>query len=121
MKTLELYYSVIQFLKLHITSSLAFFYLSILLFSVFLQFNNTTVIKYYCNSNWKIVIAAPVKEQHQLGNETISVEVEKKTEQWLGATLQSTGENGNVLVSLSVQAISRRAHKSLQASVLLSA
>jgi len=39
----------------------------------------------------------PIKEQHQLGNETISVEIEKKTEQWLGATLHSTGENGDVL------------------------
>lgn len=95
-----------------------FFYLIILLFSVFLQFNNTTVSKYYSNSIWKIVIVAPVKEQHQLGNETISVEIEKKTEQWLGATLQSTGENGNVLVSFSVQAMSRRAHKSLQPSVI---
>ena len=48
----------------------------------------------------------------------ISVEVEKKTEQWLGATLQSTGENGNVLVSLGVQAMSRRTHESLQPSVI---
>ena len=91
-----------------------FFYLfSVLLFSVFLQFNNTKFNKYYGNSIWKIVITAPVKEQHQLGNETISVEIEKKTEQWLGATLEGTGENGNVLVSFNVQAMSRRAHKSL--------
>ncbi|XP_078376333.1 integrin alpha-4-like isoform X2 [Oculina patagonica] len=39
----------------------------------------------------------PFREQHRLGNETVIVEVEKKTEQWLGATLHSTGENGHVL------------------------
>lgn len=58
--------------------------------------------QYYSNSIKELFIAAPIKEQHQLGNETIAVEIEKKTEQWLGATLHSTGENGNVLVSLGV-------------------
>lgn len=59
----------------------------------------------YSSSIREIFIAAPNKEQHQLGNETITVEIEKKTEQWLGATLQSTGENGNVLVSFSITSL----------------
>ena len=59
----------------------------------------------YSSSIRELFIAAPNKEQHQLGNETITVEIEKKTEQWLGATLQSTGENGNVLVSFSITSL----------------
>lgn len=39
----------------------------------------------------------PKKEVHQLGNRTVTIEVEKKTEQWLGATLHSSGENGRVV------------------------
>lgn len=39
----------------------------------------------------------PREEVHQLGNRTVVVEVEKKTEQWLGATLHSTSENGKVV------------------------
>ena len=34
-----------------------------------------------------------------MGNRTVTIEVEKKTEQWLGATLHSSGENGRVVVS----------------------
>ena len=61
--------------------------------------------QFHSNLIRELFITAPNKEQHQLGNETITVEIEKKTEQWLGATLQSTGENGNVLVSLSITAL----------------
>lgn len=74
--------------------------------------------QYYSNSIEELFIAAPIKEQHQLGNETISVEIEKKTEQWLGATLHSTGENGDVLVSPSIQVMSRQVYKNLQPSVI---
>ena len=38
-------------------------------------------------------------EELTLSNRTIEVETEVKTNQWLGATLYSTGENGRVVVS----------------------
>jgi len=46
-----------------------------------------------------LVCTALKMEELTLSNRTIEVETEVKTNQWLGATLYSTGENGRVVVS----------------------
>lgn len=68
-----------------------------------LHFSICPITNYAFTNHTKVTraffIAAPKKEVHQLGNRTVTIEVEKKTEQWLGATLHSSGENGRVVVS----------------------
>lgn len=65
------------------------------------SFNNQGLSKSrgrYLILHQPFLVTALKTEELTLSNRTIEVETEVKTNQWLGATLYSTGENGRVVV-----------------------